>query len=279
MTVTPLTARFFFKCWLGVSGLFAIFGFTVLFILLRVATADGTVATVISLTVTLFIFFSVLLKQPLGFYCTNANCGKYVSSKTPWICGFKQCRNDDLEEHPFIGACKHCGAEPKAYQCHHCGSLIYLSEDEQDHNFARCTRPFKERSDLDIPGLQEHLEIRTLEQSIEEVDQRNKMTAKPNDEAEIQRRKEEREVAEVDHKIRMSRLRAKMADEEAAEKRAEEANLPLRERTQRRQVRELERFRIADEGRAVVEKTYPKGSKQYQREMAFWDRFEEQASL
>jgi hypothetical protein len=31
-----------------------------------------------------------------------------------------------------------CGAEPKAYKCHHCDELVFLSEDKLKANYAYC---------------------------------------------------------------------------------------------------------------------------------------------
>ena len=61
-----------------------------------------------------------------------------IETNTPWICGFKQCRNERVDDFPFIYRCQHCGAEPKAYQCHHCGELIFFTTDQQKINYAKC---------------------------------------------------------------------------------------------------------------------------------------------
>ena len=104
-----------------------------------------------------YLLFHVWDKQAVWLRCTHDNCQKLIETNVTWICGFKQCRNEAIDEFPFVHRCQHCGAEPKAYQCHHCGKLIFLTEDELDKNCARCTEPLKERSDLDVAGLQENL--------------------------------------------------------------------------------------------------------------------------
>ena len=65
------------------------------------------------------------------------HCPQYIAINTPWICGFRGCRNDNVEEFPFVNKCQ-CGAEPKAYQCHHCTQLIFLGSDRLTTGFARC---------------------------------------------------------------------------------------------------------------------------------------------
>jgi hypothetical protein len=85
-----------------------------------------------------FVYFVVLRKQPLLLECPN--CGKVVSSNTPWVCGFCGAKNSDTLKFPFINQCASCGIEPKAYRCHHrdCGRLIFLGPDRQAENYACC---------------------------------------------------------------------------------------------------------------------------------------------
>ncbi len=84
------------------------------------------------------LFFFYLDKRAFGIVCPH--CQKYIETNTPWICGYKQCRNENVDDFPFIYRCQHCGAEPKAYQCHHldCQKLIFFTKDEQKINFAKC---------------------------------------------------------------------------------------------------------------------------------------------
>lgn len=91
------------------------------------------------LIVILYLVFAYVLEQRvIGIECPH--CGKHIETNTPWICGFCQKTNDEGSEFPFVHRCKHCGAEPKAYQCHHreCRKLIFLSKDELETNYARC---------------------------------------------------------------------------------------------------------------------------------------------
>ena len=66
------------------------------------------------------------------------SCGKQIDTSTPWQCGFKQCRNENVDEFPFINECEHCHFVPKAYECHHCKKLIYLTPDRQQIHAAKC---------------------------------------------------------------------------------------------------------------------------------------------
>jgi hypothetical protein len=83
-----------------------------------------------------FMYFVVLRNQPLLLECPD--CGKVISSSTPWICGFCGRKNSDTLKFPFINQCASCGVEPKAYKCHHqnCGRLIFLGLDRQGENYA-----------------------------------------------------------------------------------------------------------------------------------------------
>ena len=66
------------------------------------------------------------------------SCQKAIDTSTPWECGFKQCRNENADEFPFINECEHCHFVPKAYKCHHCKKLIYLTPDRQQIHAAKC---------------------------------------------------------------------------------------------------------------------------------------------
>jgi hypothetical protein len=83
-----------------------------------------------------YLYFYILGGRPVGMRCNH--CRGYISSNTPWVCGFKQCENQNAEEFPFVSHCKTCGAEPKAYQCHHCQQVIFLSADRLSANCAHC---------------------------------------------------------------------------------------------------------------------------------------------
>jgi hypothetical protein len=74
---------------------------------------------------------------------TCPSCGKDINTNTPWECGFKGCRNEDVDNFPFIHECKVCQYIPKAYVCHHhdCQRLIYLTSDRQQIHAAKRLEP------------------------------------------------------------------------------------------------------------------------------------------
>lgn len=112
--------------------------FIFLFALLTTLPLDGLLAFIIALAAVGCLFFFYLDRRAIGIQCPH--CKKYVATNTPWICGNKDTphRNDQVDDFPFIHQCQHCGFTPKAYQCHHCFKLIYLSEDRQETAYARC---------------------------------------------------------------------------------------------------------------------------------------------
>lgn len=91
------------------------------------------VGDVLALSVMIFLFLR-LNNKPIRLKCLA--CAKMILSNTPWTCGFCKQENRDTRGFPFVNTCQHCGNEPKAYKCHHCGGLIYLTEDEQKSGYA-----------------------------------------------------------------------------------------------------------------------------------------------
>jgi hypothetical protein len=96
--------------------------------------SDAFVVAIIGV-LCLFIYLNT---RAVGIQCPH--CKKYISTNTPWICGNKDTphRNDRFKDFPFIHQCQHCGFIPKAYECHHCFKLIFLSEDQQQTAYAKC---------------------------------------------------------------------------------------------------------------------------------------------
>lgn len=97
----------------------------------------------VGIAVAWYVLFFVLEKRPIGFRCPG--CLKYISSNTPWVCGVCKRENRRPDDFPFVHHCEHCSAQPKAYKCHHtkadkseCDRIIFLSEDEQEQNYAYC---------------------------------------------------------------------------------------------------------------------------------------------
>jgi hypothetical protein len=274
MKTTPLTARKWFKHRNKASIIIAWAGFAILFLFLEWFLTTVP-ATLISMGVMLLVFYAFLNNWPIGFDCPHPGCGKYIESNHPWICGFKQCRNDNADDYPFVRECEHCHAKPKSYICHHCEKPIFLSKDKLNKNHARCTRPPKERDDLDISDLVKVERKAELELSIAGID--NELAKYgPKNEAERQRVED---MADLDHRISKIKKEAEFAREEAAAIKLAEANLPFEERADRDYERKMKRHRIADKGRALADERYPKDSIQHVRDMAHWKDFEEDTSI
>jgi predicted RNA-binding Zn-ribbon protein involved in translation (DUF1610 family) len=134
-TVDPLSARQWFTWKEPITWASSIVVFTFLFFVLTLVFG-GLPAFIIAFIAAFCLHFFYLDKRAIGIECPH--CGKYIETNTPWICGYKQCRNENVDDFPFIYRCEHCGAEPKAYKCHHCDSLIFFTKDQLRINYAQC---------------------------------------------------------------------------------------------------------------------------------------------
>jgi hypothetical protein len=133
---TPATARRWFKLREAVNWGGSAIVFMVLFGILFFAT-NLFVALAVSFATAFVLIFLVLDKRALAITCSHSDCAKPIMSNTPWVCGIRKCENYNVDEFSFVNRCEKCGAEPKAYQCHHCGQLIFFSADRQEINYAR----------------------------------------------------------------------------------------------------------------------------------------------
>jgi len=181
-TYNPLTARQWFKLRGAINWAATIIVFTPLvFVLMQLC--EAWLAFTIALAVAFCLLFFVLDKRAIGIECPH--CGKYIETNTPWTCGFKQCRNENVDDYPFIYRCEHCGAEPKAYKCHHsnCGELIFFTKDQLRINYAQCvnlpvkSKPVKKdktaekfsKQDAEKSDLKHELETTLLKGAINEA--------------------------------------------------------------------------------------------------------------
>ncbi len=173
-TCDPLAARFWFKVrepanWILTGVLFVL----LFFVLMQFF--GGFVVGLIGIGAVFCLFFFVLDKRAIGIRCSNERCAKHIETNTPWICGNKGCRNDQIDDFPFIFKCQHCGYYPKAYKCHHCEQLIFFTSDHQKDGYAVCAndsfrpRRVKKREQHEdaVVGMKEKIELKGL--SLEEA--------------------------------------------------------------------------------------------------------------
>ena len=105
----------------------------------------------VAIAVLFYLFFFVWDKRAVKIRCHH--CRKILRTNTPWVCGFCQQKNEKVVEFPFVHQCEHCGAEPKAYKCHHCEQLLFLTEDHQEQNYAVCLNTEAKPPPTDAPTL------------------------------------------------------------------------------------------------------------------------------
>jgi len=137
LTCTPLHARTWFKWREPLNWAVSIaVGLGAFFVLLPIV--HPLVAVLVGGAAAFWLCFPVLEKRAIYIVCLS--CGNTIETNTPWICGNKECghQNNRVDDFPFIKKCERCDTYPKAYQCHHCGKLIFFTKDEQKSGFARC---------------------------------------------------------------------------------------------------------------------------------------------
>jgi len=137
---SPLSGKFRFKVRPLTNYAFMVVIFTAVVIGLSLVISGPLVwlADAVAIVVLFYLHFFVMEKRAIGIRCPH--CLKHIATNTPWVCGFCQQRNNNIDEFPFVHRCEHCSAEPRAYRCHHrgCGKLIFLTGDELEENCARC---------------------------------------------------------------------------------------------------------------------------------------------
>jgi len=156
-TTNPMEARKWFALREPINWAICIGAFVPIYFLTMIILG-WILATVLCIAVIYFVFFFVLEKRAIGIECS---CGKYVLTNTPWICGVCGHTNRLVDDFPFVGRCQNpdCRAEPKAYECHHCENLIFLTRDRQRTGFARCAN-YSTKSDS-IKKRDSHQELVT----------------------------------------------------------------------------------------------------------------------
>ena len=136
----PANARFWFKLRETVNWAIVIVVF-IPFVFFLQTFLPYWAADTIAIAVIFPAFFFVLQKRAISIECPH--CHRHLNTNTPWVCGFKFCRNENVDDFPFMSRCEHCGIEPKAYRCHYkdCGKPIFFTNDEQDAIHAAFINP------------------------------------------------------------------------------------------------------------------------------------------
>jgi hypothetical protein len=131
---TPTGARLVFKLRPYQNFAIGIATF-VLICLLLLLFLNAWVASGIAFLPSFGLYFFL---ESRAFIIKCPSCKKIIDTNTPWLCGFKSCRNENIDhQHPFIHECEHCHYIPKAYECHHCGKPIFLTTDKQKIHMAK----------------------------------------------------------------------------------------------------------------------------------------------
>jgi hypothetical protein len=178
----PFHARAQFE-WRGFRNVAVLFGFFIplvaLLSLLSWALRVGPMGMLVFDAAAIgFVYhlYGVWQKRPIKLVCEQ--CKKIILSNTPWVCGFKQCKNTNPDKFPFIHKCEHCGAEPKAYHCHHskCPEIIFLTEDKLDRNYAYCLNspdevPPPDPHDLKLETMAKRKRYKTAQAEIAKLDE------------------------------------------------------------------------------------------------------------
>ena len=136
-TCDPLKARQWFKLRTATNWTIIIVAFVSLVFVLQ-NLLPPIIADAIAIALAFAVFFYYLEKRSIGIECPA--CHQHIETNTAWVCGFCKEMTVRTDEFPFIGRCEHeeCGQEPKAYKCHHCGELIFFTNDKLKINYATC---------------------------------------------------------------------------------------------------------------------------------------------
>jgi hypothetical protein len=188
----PLRARFWFNWREPITLAFSGLVFGVIFLVVWSGFDTLAVGLIIGSLVSFLVKFFWLDKMVLVIKCPNPECGKFVEIDTPWLCGFKEDgaahENVNTGAYPFVKECECCHKRPKAYQCHHCEELIYLSKDEDKRNFAKRLGNIKTKIDPreeKVTKQIEKIQDKSLEYEVAKLDRKIKieksLPVKPED--------------------------------------------------------------------------------------------------
>lgn len=112
----------------------------IMFFIAAVAFAQtpfAIIGDIVAIVISYYVVFYILDTRAIKIQCPH--CGKILKTNTPWVCGFCGVKNQNANEFPFVHRCEHCGAEQKAYKCHHgCTEPILLTDDADGSMPAYC---------------------------------------------------------------------------------------------------------------------------------------------
>src|ERR1700759_4975780 len=89
----PMTARLRFKLLPALNLAIVVLAFLILAVFFAMSPYAwlfdfGLIA------VLFYVYFGILQRRAVGMRCTG--CGQYIEGNTPWVCGFKECVNENV---------------------------------------------------------------------------------------------------------------------------------------------------------------------------------------
>lgn len=155
-----------------------IVGVFIVFALLSARFSTGLVpwiTDIIAAGILFYLYRIFLNKRAIKIACPH--CFEFIRSNVPWTCGFCHKKNTRTDEFPFVNRCEHedCGAEPRAYKCHHdgCGELIFLTEDHLKDNYACCANaPVEDKAKKEVAFQEQEKKAKEHEITMVELNTR-----------------------------------------------------------------------------------------------------------
>ena len=245
----PSTGRLRFKLrtlsnWTGCIGVFITLVVIYAWLL---PEAAAWIADFVTGVILYFTLFSVLQKRTIWILCNH--CKGRIATNRPWVCGDCNWENRDVDDFPFINRCGNCRAIPRAYECHHCLGIVFLSDDPDERNYA-CA--------LGSPS--------------------RKKPAKTGERPEDEETTRKRKIRDYEDLILKAKLETDLVHAEANLKKARGEKMPLEEEAKLRHEQDMKRFSIYRDGRAKAEQ-FKNDPERYEREKEFWENWKDDMSI
>ena len=162
-----------FENMLVIAGMFLVFVFVFSFICAQVFSNPMVPMLCIDIAALLaaYYFYKVWERRAIRLACRE--CERVISSNSAWVCSVCKKANVHANEFPFVHKCEHCGAEPKAYRCHHkdCGKMIFLTDDHDSTDFAYRVNSEAPVSDSDKEAAARTNKLKKVEEQKQEIAQ------------------------------------------------------------------------------------------------------------